>query len=124
MVVDAPICTTWDEESAPWVLAASPATAGFALHAQVVPASVAFDEQDAVSVTLVVPVIDEGFAVSEQPDGVPAAGGVAGLHVNVVPLKDQLQRFDGSEIVKPPAWAGVTNAGAAIRAAAASTRPT
>jgi hypothetical protein len=82
------------------------------------------DEQDAVRVTFVGPVIDDGLAVNEQPDGAPAAGGVAGLHVNVVPLKDQLQRFDGSEIVKPPAYAGATSAGAAIRAAAASTRPT
>ena len=64
--------------------------------------------------TFVGPVMVDGFAVSEQPDGVPAAGSVAASQVNVEPTRLQLHTLPGgSAIVKPAAWAGVTSAGAA-----------
>jgi hypothetical protein len=114
-----PVCVC---EEAPVVVAWRPAMGGFALHAQVVALSV-FDVHAAVNVTGPAAWIVDWLGVSEQPDGVPAAGGVAGLQVNVgaaaVPPKTQLQRFDGSRICTPPACAGATNAGAAHNAAAA-----
>ena len=74
------------------------------------------------------PVMVDWFAVSEQLDGVPAAGSVTGAQVKVEPTRLQLHRLLGSEIVKFPAWAGVINgvinAGPANIEAAARTRPT
>jgi len=74
------------------------------------------------------PVMVDWLAVSEQLDGVPAAGGVTGVQVKVEPTRLQLHRLLGSEIVKFPAWAGVINgvinAEPANIEATASARPT
>jgi hypothetical protein len=118
-----PVCVC---DEAPVVVATRPVPDWFALHAQVVLASV-FEVQAAVSVTLAAALIDEGFAVSEQPEGAPGVVD-GGTQVNVgevaVPPRVQLAQVPaGTETERPSAYAGAIGAAPPNSAATASATP-